>query len=338
MKKIALIGVGKMGLSHLAIANQTPGLAVKAICDKSKTLLRFAEKNTHLRCFSDYLKMLQEVDLDGVLVCVPSSLHFQVVKDCMEKRLHVFVEKPFTLKFEQSKRLVNLEEKYGVKGQVGYVNRFNLIFQRVKSLLADQVIGEVNSYTNKMVGAVITKENSKGWRNDYSQGGGCLYDYGPHCFDLSTYFFGTEVEVKSAVLKRIFSSKVDDMVASVLQHGTVTGFNYVNWSESSVRKASNSIEIFGSNGKIVANKQELSLFLTKENPGLSLKKGWNQLFITDENTDVDFYLRGEEFSLQLIEFSQLLNGKKEKSIASFYEASVIDRLIEEMLQKSNGLQ
>jgi predicted dehydrogenase len=35
MKNIALIGVGKMGLSHLAIANQTPGIEVKAICDTS---------------------------------------------------------------------------------------------------------------------------------------------------------------------------------------------------------------------------------------------------------------------------------------------------------------
>ena len=39
MKKIALIGLGKMGMSHLAIANQTPGIAVKAICDNSKPLI-----------------------------------------------------------------------------------------------------------------------------------------------------------------------------------------------------------------------------------------------------------------------------------------------------------
>ncbi len=48
MKKIALIGVGKMGMSHLAIANQTPGIEVKAICDTSKPLLRFIEKNTQV--------------------------------------------------------------------------------------------------------------------------------------------------------------------------------------------------------------------------------------------------------------------------------------------------
>ena len=46
MKKVALIGIGKMGISHLAIANQTPGIEVKAICDTSKPLLRAIEKNT----------------------------------------------------------------------------------------------------------------------------------------------------------------------------------------------------------------------------------------------------------------------------------------------------
>jgi predicted homoserine dehydrogenase-like protein len=48
MKRIGLIGIGKMGLSHLAIANQTPGIEVKAICDTSKQLIRAIEKIQNL--------------------------------------------------------------------------------------------------------------------------------------------------------------------------------------------------------------------------------------------------------------------------------------------------
>lgn len=329
MKRIALIGIGKMGLSHLAIANQTPGIEVKAICDTSKQLIRVIEKNTKFACYTDSEKMLEQVALDGVLILVPNAYHFDLAKLCIEKGLYVFIEKPLTLSYHESKNLVDLAEMYNVKGQVGYVNRFNSIFQRVKKLLDQNVIGEVSNYINRMTGGVILKEN-KGWRNDYAKGGGCLFDYGPHCFDLSTYFFGNDVEIRNSVLKKVFSTQVDDIVYATLDHGNgIVGFNYINWSDATVRKATNNIEISGSKGKIIASKQEMSIFLTEANAELNLESGWNQIYVTDENNEVSYYLRGEEFSRQLIEFSNLLHGKIDQSISSLYTASITDRLLEE---------
>ena len=339
MKKIALIGVGKMGMSHLAIANQIPGITIKAICDTSKPLLRMIEKNTKFSAYTDYKKMIKEVPLDGIMILVPNAFHFDLAKYCMEQGISVFVEKPFTLNYADSRTLVELAENKGLKGQVGYVNRFNPIFQRVKKLLSQNVIGDVSNYINRMTGGVVLKESSKGWRNDYSKGGGCLFDYGPHCFDLSTYFFGTDVKVESSVLKRVFSTAVDDVVYSTLLHNDkIVGLNYINWSDSSVRKATNSIEIMGSKGKITASKQELSIFLTEDNSELGLEKGWNQMYITDENTDVPYYLRGEDFTRQLMEFSDLINGTIDEATSSLYSASITDRLLEETKELAGGLQ
>lgn len=339
MKTIALIGIGKMGMSHLAIANQTPGVEIKAICDTSKPLLRFIEKNTKFTGYTDYKQMIDEVSPDGIMVLVPNAFHFDLAKYCIEKGIDLFVEKPFTLNYADSKTLVDLAKEHNVKGQVGYVNRFNPIFQRVKKLLDQHVIGEVSNYLNRMTGGVILKENSKGWRNDYSKGGGCLFDYGPHCFDLSTYFFGTDVKVQSSVLKKVFSTAVDDIVYSTLLHNDkIVGLNYINWSDSSVRKATNTIEIMGSKGKITAGKQELSIFLTEANHEIGLEKGWNQIYVTDENTDVPYYLRGEDFSRQLMEFSSLLNGEIDEATSSFYTASATDRLLEETKELAGGLR
>ncbi len=339
MKNIALIGVGKMGLSHLANVNQTPGIKVQAICDTSKPLLRFLEKNTQFKSFDDYKKMIDDSPLDGIMINVPNSFHFDIAQYCIKKGICVFVEKPLTLRYADSKTLVDLARDNGVKGQVGYVNRYNPMFQRVKSLLEGNVIGTVTNYTNRMVGSVVLKESSKGWRNDYSKGGGCLFDYGPHCLDLATYLFGTDALVQSSVLKKIFSTKVDDIVYATLLHNeAIVGFNYINWSDSSVRKASNTVEIYGTKGKIVANKQELSVFSTEPNPLFKLEQGWNQFYITDENTNVNYYLRGEDFSRQLEEFSKLLNGEIDKSISSLETASITDKIVENIYSLSGGLR
>ena len=339
MKNIALIGVGKMGLSHLAIANQTQGIKVQAICDTSKPLLRFLEKNTEFKCFADYKKMIDDVPLDGIMINVPNSFHFDIAQYCINKGIFVFVEKPLTLRYADSKALLELADKVGIKGQVGYVNRFNPMFQKVKTLLDNNVIGTVTNYTNRMVGGVVLMESNKGWRNDYSKGGGCLFDYGPHCLDLATYLFGTHVVVQSSVLKKVFSTKVDDIVYATLLHNeSIVGFNYINWSDSSVRKASNTVEIYGTGGKIVVNKQELNIFSNEENPLFKLEKGWNQFYITDEDTNVNYYLRGEDFSRQLEEFSMLLNGQIDNSISSLETASITDKIVEDIYTLSGGLR
>ena len=94
----------------------------------------------------------------------------------------------------------------------------------------------------------------------------------------------------------------------------------------------------GSKGKITASKQELSIFLKEENRELGLKKGWNPFYVTDENTDVPYYLRGEDFSHQLINFSDLLNDKIDEAASSLYSASIIDRLLEETKELAGGLR
>ncbi|MFH2067476.1 MAG: Gfo/Idh/MocA family oxidoreductase [Pseudomonadota bacterium] len=338
-KKITLIGIGKMGLSHLAISNMTPGIEVVGICDVSIPLMFLLKRNTKIKAYRNYQKMIAVLKPDGVLICVPNSMHFDITKYCLEQKANVFVEKPLTLTFRQSDELTKLAEHYQLKGQVGYVNRFNPVFRRIKKLLELNVIGEVTEYNNTMIGNVITKENSKGWRNDYTRGGGCLFDYGPHCFDLATYFFGYDVTVTSASLKSIFSTKVDDMVqASFLHSDRIKGSNTVNWSDASVRKASNTIQITGTMGKVTANKQEAGIFLKNDRPDLNLKQGLNSLYITDENTDTNYYLRGEDFSYQMQEFSDLINNKIDISTSSLESAKITDRLIEDVFNMAGGIQ
>lgn len=67
MKRIALIGIGKMGLSHLAIANNTPGLEVVAICDTSRKYLRFISRNIKINTYKQYDKMIEDIGLDDVV-------------------------------------------------------------------------------------------------------------------------------------------------------------------------------------------------------------------------------------------------------------------------------
>jgi len=337
--RVGVIGVGKMGISHLAIANQTNGIELVAICDSSKTLINALCKNTTFLGYTDHKKMIAKESLDAVLICVPNSYHFQMAKECLDKNIHVFIEKPLTLEYSESLELADLAEKKNLVGMVGYINRFNPIFAQLKHLLSHGVLGKVISYESKMLGGVVLEEQSKGWRNDYKKGGGCLSDYGPHCIDLAIFLFGEDVIVKNAILQKVHSTAVDDMVFAVLDHESgPVGNILVNWSDPTMRKASNHIEVVGSHGKLIANKQEIKLFSNQDYPEVGLKKGWNEIYVTDLNTEVNYFLRGEDFSRQMQNFSNCLNSAEIKPVSSLRSGAVVDKVISDIFKVSGGLR
>jgi predicted dehydrogenase len=338
MKNIALIGIGKMGLSHFAIANSTPGINIVAVCDTSKPLLRAIRKNLSIATYPDFNDLIQMESLDGVIVSVPNAMHFDVVLKCLKAGLDVFIEKPLTIKYQDSLELQKVANKHNRLVQVGFVNRFNLVFSKVKELLHHNVLGDLSSYQSDMRGGVVLEESSKGWRNSYAAGGGCLYDFGPHCIDFAVHLFGEDITLKSSQLESIFSTVVDDRVAAEFEHDNgLQGSISVDWSDATVRKATNSVVITGEFGKLTANKQEIKLHLTQTNEKLGLSAGDHTIYVTDLDTNVDFYLRGEDFSLQMKAFSDSLNGTETPVQSLIDSAIVTDRIISEILSQ-NGVE
>ena len=58
MTRVALIGAGKMGISHLAILGAHPAVQVVGVADTSKIVTDVLGKYSPFECFADYKKML----------------------------------------------------------------------------------------------------------------------------------------------------------------------------------------------------------------------------------------------------------------------------------------
>ena len=101
MLKIALIGAGKMGISHLSILGGYADADIVGVCDTSKMVTDFLSKQGKFKCFADFNKMIAETKPDAVVVAVPTKFHYSIIKDLLEKNIHVFAEKPFCLNYEQ---------------------------------------------------------------------------------------------------------------------------------------------------------------------------------------------------------------------------------------------
>ena len=328
MIKVALIGAGKMGISHLSILGAHPEVKVVGVCDTSKLVLDVLKKYSSINGYADYQKMVTDEKPDAVFVAVPTKYHAQIVKQLLVNNRHVFTEKPFCLTAEEGKELVEIAQQRKLVNQVGYHNKFVGTFQEVKRIIDRGFLGEIFHFTGEAYGPVVVRQKQNNWRADPSEGGGCLMDYASHVIDLINYILGTVTGVRGTILKSFFSKNVEDSVFSLLElESNVSGVLSVNWSDDTYRKMSTSLSIIGSNGKIICDANELKVHFKSDNCPENYTKGWNVKYITELTSPVDFYLRGEEYTSQVNYFIQAVQKKVPNTINNFQSAWLTDRAI-----------
>ena len=336
MVRVALIGAGKMGLSHLAILGAHPAVEIVGVCDTSKLLTDVLTKYSGFDCFSDYNLMLKGVKPDAVFVAVPTRVHALIIKTLAEQGIHIFTEKPFCLTPEEGAPLVELVKRNKLINQVGYHNKFLGTFQEVKRLVEGGHIGDIYHFQAEAYGPVVIKKSGDTWRSRAEEGGGCLMDYASHVIDLLNYLISPVQEVFSSTMKSVFSTGVDDAVYALLKlRSQVTGVLSVNWSDETYRKMSTSITIIGTHGKIISDGSELKVYFkdSKSCPD-TYSKGWNIKYVTELAEPVDFYLRGEEYSAQIDYFIRAVEGTGENKINTFESALLTDKAIAMIREKS----
>ena len=328
MLRGGIIGFGRMGLTHFSILNSHRDIRIVSICDTHAVVRSSAEKYLGVQAYEDYGRMLSKGELDFAVVATPTASHKETVKAALGRKLHVFVEKPFTLNGEEGRELVALAEQSGVVNQVGYVIRFSDVFMQVKRLLDRHALGDLLSFKMEMNGPTVLHDTKASWRSKKDTGGGCLYDFASHAVDLINYLLGEPDLVIGSVLQSVHSADVEDAVGTTFIYSNgLRGNLLANWSDPSFRKPAYRFEVLGRQGKIVADLHAYKVFF-RHNPKMEgFTEGWNEKYITEFGEPCRFYLRGFEFTRQLDHFVDCMCGRQRCGIASFSEGLKTDSVI-----------
>ncbi|MET0694071.1 MAG: Gfo/Idh/MocA family oxidoreductase [Propionibacteriaceae bacterium] len=339
MINVGVVGLGKMGLSHLSMFNAHPEVNLAGICDSTGYMLSVLGKYTGLKTYSDMNAMLADADLDAVVISTPSSMHASMVRTALDQGLHVFCEKPFCLDPAESDELTALAKSKDLVTQVGYHYRYVGAFQEVKRLLESNAIGDVTHVLAEAYGPVVLKPQGATWRSTKGQGGGSLYDYAAHPLNLVNWYLGEPKRAGGSVLNRVFSRETDDEVFSTLFFdGGQSAQLSVSWSDESQRKMTTKVTIWGTQGRIFADRQEVQVFLREEAKiPENYTPGWNVKYTTELTDEVWFYLRGEEYSAQIDSFVRRIEAGQQEGVNSFESAAETDRTIQLLIDDATGV-
>ncbi len=198
--RYALIGCGRISPNHIkAAVNNT--LEIVAVCDlieeHMKKLLKKQglENKTTIARYMDYKKMLDEQRPELVSIATESGVHAEIALYCIEKGIHVIIEKPMAMSIKDADEIIRLSEERNVKVSACHQNRFNIAVQEMRKALESGRFGRLSH------GSVHVRWNRNQdyytqapWRGTWEQDGGALMNQCIHGIDLLRWTFGGQIE------------------------------------------------------------------------------------------------------------------------------------------------
>jgi predicted dehydrogenase len=125
--RVAVIGVGHLGRHHVRLLREMPAVELVAAVDVVAERARAAVDGSSAAALENYRDVLDRVD--AVTIAVPTSSHLEVARDCLDRGLHVLVEKPMAVSLEDASAMLACADAAGVRLAVGHTERFNPALQ-----------------------------------------------------------------------------------------------------------------------------------------------------------------------------------------------------------------
>ena len=216
-KKICVIGAGRWGLNHVKTLEKLDSLG--GVVDKNNVTLKSITEN-YPRC-----KIFQTLNdsviekFDGFVVATNPSSHFNIAKRIITSGKPVLVEKPLTLDYKSSKELCELADKMKVNLMVGHVLLFHPAFQKMKSIIDNGEIGDIQYiYSNRLnMGTFRSNEN-------------VFWSFAPHDISLFNYFINQKlVSINSVGIDILQEGIHDSSITTFKYEGKKMGHIFVSW-------------------------------------------------------------------------------------------------------------
>ncbi len=157
-----------------------------------ESALSFAQQYDIPHFYDSYEALAADPEVEVIYVATPNTLHYENCKLCLEHGKHVLCEKPFTINEEQARMLYEMAEKKGLFIMEAFWIWFLPLYDKIKSIIKDGVIGEVKKITCQYGFAASGARKDR--KFDSALGGGALLDIGIYNLGFLRIITGQEPE------------------------------------------------------------------------------------------------------------------------------------------------
>lgn len=263
--KYALIGCGRIAPNHIQSA-QTNQLDILAICDFDRNkMINLATQfnlSENVKLYTDYKKMIEEIDIDLIAIATDSGSHAQIALDCMDKNIHLIIEKPISLSLEDADSIIAKAKDRNLIVSPSHQNRFNKSIQKIKEALENNQFGKLfhgTAHIRWNRGHEYYSQDS--WRGTWAQDGGALMNQCIHNIDLLRWLMGNEITEVYGITDNLNHPKLEteDLGLAIVKfkngsYGLIEGTNNVY-----PKNLEETLYIFGEKGTFKAGGKSVNI-------------------------------------------------------------------------------
>jgi myo-inositol 2-dehydrogenase/D-chiro-inositol 1-dehydrogenase len=249
--RVAFIGAGRIGQTHIKNLAGLPGVEVRVVAD---ALADNAELGRAMcradRATTDINAALTAPDVDAVVISTPTSAHASLIDTAARAGKAIWCEKPIALDYTESRRIVTLTEQLGTPIQIGFMRRFDPGYAAAKRKIEAGALGRLETFR------AISRDNKLPPNAYLATSGGIYMDMAVHDLDLARFLVGEVAEVSawgtSLIDQRVLEvGDVDTAVAMLRFENGALGV--VETTRRSAWGYDIRTEVGGSVGKVVVD-------------------------------------------------------------------------------------
>lgn len=207
--RVAVVGLGFMGVTHLRAYLDTPGAKIAAVCDAVRLpvngVLQGVAGNikksddinlgTDVKVCTKLEQVLALPDIDLVDLCTPTPLHKEQAIAALRAGKHVLCEKPMARTSTDAAEILTAQRGSGKFLMPAMCMRFWPGWAWLKEAVTNQQYGKVLAARFRRVTAMPTWSKQGTYGADL---GGALFDLHIHDTDFVQFLFGRPASVFSS--------------------------------------------------------------------------------------------------------------------------------------------
>ena len=210
MVRVAIVGIGFMGKTHLGVYQKLKDVEVVALVDvlKERTELTSLDAGGNIKAssgsidlsrarkYTDYEKLIADGGFDIIDICLPTFLHAEYTIKALKAGFNVFCEKPMAMSAEETDRMLAAVQASGKLFSVGQCLRFWPAYVEVKRLIDSGSYGKVK-YAELARFSAPPTWGWENWPHDAKRSGSAALDLHIHDVDMLLYILGKPRSVRS---------------------------------------------------------------------------------------------------------------------------------------------
>ena len=181
---VGLIGASKIANKIMAQSLNDAGFNIVAVAAASKIRGTKLADTYGADYFNSYHELIKAKKVEAVYISLPNSYHFPIANSSLENKKHVFIEKPLSMSYLETKQLIELAHRNELSVMENFQFQYHRQFEFIKKEISNGLLTDIRAISVRFGFPQFEDKNNIRYKENL--GGGAALDAGAYICKIAS--------------------------------------------------------------------------------------------------------------------------------------------------------